>query len=41
MGQPPSGGCVLKQKTLEDIQNLRVQPPSGGCVLKQTICGSY
>ena len=38
MGQPPSGGCVLKPlnfkggKTMSDWQ-----PPSGGCVLKPVI----
>ena len=33
--QPPSGGCVLKQNVIVDIQPVRAQPPSGGCVLKQ------
>ena len=32
--QPPSGGCVLKQKLkIGDITD-DFQPPSGGCVLK-------
>ena len=32
--QPPSGGCVLKQLTMRDIDLFAMQPPSGGCVLK-------
>ena len=32
--QPPSGGCVLKQNTVESRKNSEDQPPSGGCVLK-------
>ena len=33
-GQPPSGGCVLKQLGVDFFDLLLVQPPSGGCVLK-------
>ena len=33
--QPPSGGCVLKQKMLCTVAFILAQPPSGGCVLKQ------
>ena len=33
--QPPSGGCVLKQKFTCLHQVGNVQPPSGGCVLKR------
>ena len=33
-GQPPSGGCVLKQILSLKILYLLYQPPSGGCVLK-------
>ena len=36
-GQPPSGGCVLKQLGVDFFDLLLVQPPSGGCVLKQAI----
>ena len=32
--QPPSGGCVLKQYTLDAMNGIATQPPSGGCVLK-------
>ena len=35
--QPPSGGCVLKQRAGASRHDLaKAQPPSGGCVLKQT-----
>ena len=34
MTQPPSGGCVLKQRQGLDGLRLCRQPPSGGCVLK-------
>ena len=34
MGQPPSGGCVLKRYSQESPQLRNSQPPSGGCVLK-------
>ena len=34
MGQPPSGGCVLKPLVGLGGGTLNVQPPSGGCVLK-------
>ena len=36
IGQPPSGGCVLKHVffTYSMIALLMKQPPSGGCVLK-------
>ena len=37
-GQPPSGGCVLKQKCNETYQISGKQPPSGGCVLKLFWC---
>ena len=41
LNQPPSGGCVLKQKYGCDIVKTDGQPPSGGCVLKQnTIPGA-
>ena len=33
--QPPSGGCVLKQRRQFGLNTLSAQPPSGGCVLKQ------
>ena len=33
--QPPSGGCVLKQRHLRLLQIYFWQPPSGGCVLKR------
>ena len=33
--QPPSGGCVLKQKLVDCLKDGTTQPPSGGCVLKQ------
>ena len=33
-GQPPSGGCVLKQLIPFRIALITFQPPSGGCVLK-------
>ena len=33
-GQPPSGGCVLKQLLHYLPLHLQLQPPSGGCVLK-------
>ena len=32
--QPPSGGCVLKQKADNCAVFFFKQPPSGGCVLK-------
>ena len=32
--QPPSGGCVLKQKVGKIHFGGHGQPPSGGCVLK-------
>ena len=32
--QPPSGGCVLKQKRPGRAVIPTLQPPSGGCVLK-------
>ena len=32
--QPPSGGCVLKQRREPLGVRERAQPPSGGCVLK-------
>ena len=32
--QPPSGGCVLKQKGSRFYAEKSNQPPSGGCVLK-------
>ena len=35
MAQPPSGGCVLKLKTVRKVKEELAQPPSGGCVLKQ------
>ena len=34
--QPPSGGCVLKQKVTIRINGGTKQPPSGGCVLKHS-----
>ena len=34
-GQPPSGGCVLKQVPNALVDDLMAQPPSGGCVLKR------
>ena len=34
VGQPPSGGCVLKQNVDLPSRFKRMQPPSGGCVLK-------
>ena len=34
MPQPPSGGCVLKQRRQVGGNIRRFQPPSGGCVLK-------
>ena len=33
--QPPSGGCVLKQRRKRERGCWNFQPPSGGCVLKQ------
>ena len=33
--QPPSGGCVLKQRQYVKNVERNGQPPSGGCVLKQ------
>ena len=33
--QPPSGGCVLKQRVMLKFKIFLNQPPSGGCVLKQ------
>ena len=33
--QPPSGGCVLKQRAIEITAQDFGQPPSGGCVLKR------
>ena len=32
--QPPSGGCVLKHRSADEVRFKRYQPPSGGCVLK-------
>ena len=32
--QPPSRGCVLKQKRRENGKAFSLQPSSGGCVLK-------
>ena len=32
--QPPSGGCVLKQRVAAVPFHHSMQPPSGGCVLK-------
>ena len=39
-GQPPSGGCVLKQVSAhaDGIGDIANQPPSGGCVLKLLLC---
>ena len=34
LGQPPSGGCVLKQRIQRQRNAGISQPPSGGCVLK-------
>ena len=34
IGQPPSGGCVLKLIFLLGKSIQHFQPPSGGCVLK-------
>ena len=34
MGQPPSGGCVLKHWFAINYRYCIRQPPSGGCVLK-------
>ena len=34
IGQPPSGGCVLKLKKGVKRKKVNDQPPSGGCVLK-------
>ena len=34
LGQPPSGGCVLKPWYHAAAYRHDVQPPSGGCVLK-------
>ena len=36
-GQPPSGGCVLKQRHGRNATAKHCQPPSGGCVLKLEI----
>ena len=42
VGQPPSGGCVLKHYAHFARSIASAQPPSGGCVLKpcemQKIC---
>ena len=35
--QPPSGGCVLKQRLDFLLDLLGNQPPSGGCVLKHRV----
>ena len=35
--QPPSGGCVLKQRFAPKLYQFLIQPPSGGCVLKQEV----
>ena len=35
MGQPPSGGCVLKLFAIVTAGAASNQPPSGGCVLKR------
>ena len=32
--QPPSGGCVLKRRSIHQQVTSSGQPPSGGCVLK-------
>ena len=37
--QPPSGGCVLKQRRYGYNWRNWYQPPSGGCVLKQKLDG--
>ena len=37
LGQPPSGGCVLKLITVKFTLMIGCQPPSGGCVLKQIV----
>ena len=34
LGQPPSGGCVLKLASDTAYAVMQMQPPSGGCVLK-------
>ena len=34
--QPPSGGCVLKQRLNIFDFGYKKQPPSGGCVLKRS-----
>ena len=34
-GQPPSGGCELKQNYRGSTRMKSVQPPSGGCELKR------
>ena len=39
MGQPPSGGCVLKQIRAHSRNVKLPQPPSGGCVLKHRLGG--
>ena len=38
--QPPSGGCVLKQKGSRFYAEKSNQPPSGGCVLKRANRGN-
>ena len=35
IGQPPSGGCVLKLCVNFALLKVRLQPPSGGRVLKR------
>ena len=37
VGQPPSGGCVLKQLNQRRTTVADNQPPSGGCVLKHQL----
>ena len=37
--QPPSGGCVLKQRLKRSGSYCLPQPPSGGCVLKPVQAG--
>ena len=39
VGQPPSGGCVLKHYLTYMQNRIYHQPPSGGCVLK--LCYYY
>ena len=39
--QPPSGGCVLKQRRERSHARRYRQPPSGGCVLKPHTAPKY